>query len=474
MTATNIQDPKGSADSNRRLRFSLAAPLLLSLLALTLAALPARAQTGGEGAIQGTVTDPSGAVVPGASVTATNVATAVQTTRSTTSGGLYDITPLIPGTYTVNVKAAGFEQYKQENIVIDALHVTGLNITLKIGNQSEIVDVTTAPPSLETTNATLGGSIEASEYLDLPLLMTGSQQRDITQFSNLLPGAQLNPGGRSSIIGGTEQRVGEVYLDGVALTTISQQGDNRPILNVVPFESITSIQVVTSGFSAEYEGAGLENYTLKSGTNKYHGTAADFVRNRIFDSWGFAAPWTTIISPNCTVTPCYAGSTPNAFGHIAKPVDHYNELSISLGGPVRIPHLFDGRDKLFVQGTYDKLHSRTASNYAYDTLPTTQMRSGDFTQLLAVNGGPGLAIYDPTTQASCTAHSTNGTCRYQFGYGPGATNGAAGNPTPTGAPVNVIPASEQSPHLPVPAEVSSPVDQLRPHQQLPRRHPRRL
>jgi len=191
----------------------------------------ALAQTGGDGAITGTVTDSTGAVVANASVTALNVATDVKTTRPTTSGGLYTISPLLPGMYTITVTAKGFETFKQENMTIDALHTTGLNVVMKVGAQSEEVTITSAPPALETTNATLGGTIESSVYMELPLLVSGNQQRDITQFSNLLPGAQLNPGGRSSIIGGTEQRLGELYLDGIALTTISQQGDNRPVFN---------------------------------------------------------------------------------------------------------------------------------------------------------------------------------------------------------------------------------------------------
>jgi len=413
-------------------------------LALMVLGGSAVAQTGGEGAIEGTVMDKTGAVVANATVTATNVDTTVETAKPTSSGGIYDISPLIPGTYTITVTAKGFEKYVQDSMEIDAMHVTGLNITLKPGAASETVTVTDAPPVLETTNATLGGTIKSDEYMDLPLLVSGNQQRDITQFSNLLPGAQLNPGGRSSVVGGTAQRLGEEYLDGIALTTVTQQGDNRPVFNVVPMESISQIQVVTSGYSAEYEGAGLENYTLMSGTNQYHGTAADFIRNRMFDTWGFAAPWVKVVNSTCTGT-CYANATPNAFGHIVKPADHQNELSISIGGPISIPHWFDGKDKLFFQATYDKLHSRAAPSYSFNTLPTTQMQNGDFTQLLAVNGGPGLAIYDPTTQAACTANSTNGTCRYQFGYGPGASPGAAGNPVPTGAPVNVIPAGEISP-----------------------------
>jgi hypothetical protein len=376
-------------------RVALAIALLGVLLGPSL-----RAQTGGEGAITGTVTDPSGANIAKATVVATAADTGVQTTRPTTSDGLYNIAPLVPGIYTITVSAPGFETFKQENMVIDAMHVSGLNVTLKLGSQSDTVTVSDAPPSLETTNATLGGTIESSEYMDLPLLVSGNQQRDITQFSNLLPGAQLNPGGRSSIIGGTEQRLGEVYLDGIPLTTISQQGDNRPVFNVVPMEAISEIQVVTSGFSAEYEGAGLENYTLKSGKNKYHGTVADYIRNTIFDAWGFTAPWATITNA--------AGvkGFQNAVG--SKPVDHQNELSASFGGPISIPHLFNGKDKLFIEGTYDKVHTRSAPTYAFDTLPTALMQTGNFCELLTpANGGcgattgantaPNFQLYDPTT-----------------------------------------------------------------------------
>jgi hypothetical protein len=408
------------------------------VLAFVLGLLPAAvAQTGGEGGIQGTVTDTTGAAIPNASIVATNVATSIKTKGVTTGAGLYNLISLIPGTYTITATANGFQSFQQDNVSVEALQTTGLNISLTVGSQSEEVTVTAAPPALDTTNATLGGSIESKEYMSLPLLVSGNQQRDITQFSNLLPGAQLNPAGRSSVIGGTQARLGEEYLDGLPLTSISQQGDNRPIFNVVPMESISEVQVVTSGFSAEFQGIGLENYTLGSGGNQYHGTVADFVRNTIFDAWGFAAPWSTVTNAK--------GVKGFQKDVGSKPVDHENELSASIGGPISIPHLFSGKDRLFFEATYDKLHSRSAPAYGFDTIPTTQMRTGDFSQLLAANGGPGLAIFDPTTQAACTAHSTSGPCRYQFGYGPGSTAGANGNPVPTGAPINVIPANEISP-----------------------------
>jgi len=370
---------------HRGLKLSPVYPALFLFLVL-FAAREAMAQTGGEGAIQGLVTDSTGAAIPKATVTATDLDSGVQTSRPTSSAGLYDIEPLIPGTYTITVTAPGFEKFVQDKMDIIALHMTGLNVVLKVGSQGETVTVTEQPPSLETTNATLGGTIQGSEYMELPLLVAGNQQRDITQFSNLLPGAQV--GSRTSVIGGTETRLGEVYVDGMPLTTITQQGDNRPVFNVIPLEAITQIQVVTSGFSAEYQGAGLENYTIKSGGNQYHGTAADFIRNTLFDAWGFSAPWATIT--NAAGVKGFQNAVPNSYGHISKPADHENELSISIGGPIIIPHLFNGKDKLFFQATVDKVVSNSAPSYGFDTLPTAAMQTGDFT-------GVGYNIYDPTT-----------------------------------------------------------------------------
>jgi Carboxypeptidase regulatory-like domain len=393
-------------------RMTGAGTLLALVVGLALFAASAIAQTAGDGAITGTVKDASGAVIPNAAVTARNVATGVETSRVTSSAGVYQISPLIIGTYSVSVSVQGFAKYTQENVVINENQIFGLNPVLKIGGLTDIVTVTEAPPALDTANATLGGTISSDEFASLPLLVAGNQQRDITSFSNLLPGAQA--GSRSSLFSGTANRVQEVYLDGIPLTTINQIGDNRPIFNIVPFEGIGQIGALTSGQSVEYQGAGSVNYTMKTGGNQYHGTVADFVRNTIFDTWGFTAANATqksVVNGVVTTVP------------VGKPVDHQNEFAAAFGGPVSIPHLFDGHDKFFFWVAYDKAHTRSAPTYATQTIPTTLMQNGDFTET-------GLNIYDPTTQ-SCVG--TNCT-RKQF---MGLKNGL-----PT---ANVVPASEISP-----------------------------
>lgn len=394
--------------------------LLVSLFG---GAITANAQVGGASALQGTVTDPTGAVIPHATVTATNDATHITTTREATSDGLYLISPLLPGTYTVNVKVPGFSEYIQKNIVCQPMNVTGLNITLKPGSQDETVMVTAAPPALQTESAQLGGIVENKAYNNLPIQMSG-QQRDPTAFATLLPGAQS--GSRAPVIGGTSNYLAELYLDGLPITVATQQGDNRIIFNAVPMESIDSLQVLTSSIPPEFQGAGLLNFTTKSGTAKYHGSANMFFRNTVFDTWTYTQKQTSVYDSS--------GNKVAA----KKPYENQNELSLSAGGP--IPYT---RNKGFFNFTWDRFHGRSAVNPGLMTIPTTAMRQGDFSALLKKNGGPGYILYDPLSQATCTKNNGNNSskpCRYAFGQ---AWTGAP--TTSESVATNVIPSSYLSP-----------------------------
>ncbi len=358
----------------RALRHSVSLCLLLFVAIGGAAA--AFAQTGGEAGIQGSVTDSTGAAIPGATVVVKNDATGVQLTRQTTSDGLYSIAPILPGTYTVTVKANGFETFVQKNLTANALTMTPLNASLKIGSTDMTVEVTGAPPALETTNATLGLTIENTTYSNLPLAMNNAQ-RDPTSFGSLAPGAQ--GGARLPVIGGTGNYLGQLYLDGLPAETVSQQGDNRLVSQAVSVDSIDQMQVLTSTPSAEYSGAGAENFTMKSGGLQFHGSVKDFIRNTSLDAWQFSK-----------------GAT--------KPVDHQNEFAATLSGHV------PGTKRVFFFFAYDRYHNRTQNNAATYTIPTMQMRAGDFSQL------PCLTISSATDRAACAGaggpSGTSGTATY--------------------------------------------------------------
>jgi hypothetical protein len=365
----------------------------------------AMAQITGQGAVSGTVTDPTGAAIPGAQVDVTNVATNVLISRTATSSGYYTVSPLPPGEYVVTVRAAGFEVLKQEHIIVNAIAVTTVNPVLKVGAASETVDVTTAPPALQTANATLGGVIENRVYSELPITMGGGTPRDPTAFASLQNGVQS--GGRSGDFNGSNGNENEMYIEGVPMTTVDSQGDNRKLNQNLSIEAVEQTQVQTSGAGAQYQGVGSENFSIKQGTNKFHGNAYFFIKNNIFDAWSFFAKAATV--------PTATGGTMPA----SKAPDHQTELSASVGGPIL-------HNKLFFFANYDKYHYSTVSNPKYQSIPTLAERAGDFTAFP-------YTIYDPTTEAACTAASGH-TCAYQF---MGMKNGVL---TP-----NVIPSTELSP-----------------------------
>lgn len=369
------------------------------IFVIALCARPGWAQTGGEAGIQGTVVDSTGAAIPNATVTATNNATGVVTTRLSTSSGLYTIAPIVPGVYTVTATAKGFSQVVQKNFNIDALRLSGLNLALAVGADTQQVTVTLAPPALETTNATLGAVLENKTYENLPLQMSG-QQRDPTAFATLVPGTTA--GSRAPVIGGTGNYLAAVYVDGVPDFTINQQGDNRVVANTIPVEAIDQFQVVTSSPDAEYEGAGLINFTLKGGSNQYHGVFAAYVRARMFDTWSYASKHATYKNSAGQVVP------------VPKPDEHQSEFVASGGGPIPFT-----RHKGFFYVTYDKYHGRTGINPNFLTVPTTLMRQGNFGELT-------VPIYDPTTTAACTASNGGALCRNPY-------------------PGNIIPTQELSP-----------------------------
>lgn len=342
---------------------------LACLWAGLLADAIATGQVAGSGTIQGTVADPSGAVVSGATVVAKNVETGVQTSRKTTDAGFFVLSPLHPGEYAVTITAQGFQTLTQQHMIVVALGTLGLNPTLQLGTSSQSIVVADAPPLLHTDDATLGSSMENAVYAALPLAMNGVP-RDPSQFVGLVPGvnnASTQAAGPSTAaFNGGQTFQNEVYLEGMPLTSAGTQGDTRYLAFAVSVDAVEQFQVETNGAKAQYEGQGVENFVLKSGTNAFHGAAFEYFRNTVLDARGFFPA--------------------------NRPADHQNEFGGLIGGPIK-------KNKLFFFTNYDGYRYSSGSVPNLQSIPTLAQRTGDFSGLPAV-------IYDPATQTCAGAICT--------------------------------------------------------------------
>jgi hypothetical protein len=241
------------------------------LLVIAVAAL---AQVGGTDSIEGTVADPSGAAIAGASVVATNIATGAETFRKTTAAGVF-VLPLLPaGEYNVVIKANGFQTLTQAHVIVEALATVAVNPTLQIGSATQSVTVTDQPTSLKTDDVALGSSIDNRVYDALPLAMNGAA-RDPSAFAGLASGVSnystQAAGPSTGSFNGGQTYQNEVYIEGLPLTSAGTESDTRNLAFGVSVEAVDQFQVETNGAKAMYEGQGVSNYVFKSGTNQFHG-----------------------------------------------------------------------------------------------------------------------------------------------------------------------------------------------------------
>ncbi|HZL53180.1 MAG TPA: carboxypeptidase regulatory-like domain-containing protein [Terracidiphilus sp.] len=396
----------------------------LTAIFLLMCAGTAMAQLSGKGAVTGTVTDKMGAVVPGAEVTATNGATNISTTAKTTGSGAYNFTNLDPGIYTVTVTAQGFAKQAQENIHVNAMESQAYNPVLTVSSTNEVITVTAEPPALETSNATLGATMEQETYAELPIEMGayGSpDQRRATDFAYLMPGVQGNMTNgnattNTGVVNGSGSRgaVSNVYIDGIPFVRAGGNGDPRYVWSAISVDAVDQFQVQTTGSPAIYEGQGVMNYSVKHGGTQFHGSVYEFFRNTALDTWG------------------WFGKIPNAAtGVPVKPIEHSNEYGIAIGGPL-VP-FGSLKEKLFFFTNYNGFRYSSATPTPM-RFPSNAERNGDFS-------ADGVNIYDPSTEATCASFNGGKPCRYQYGYGPSGTSGTAGNPVQIGTP-NVIPSSQ--------------------------------
>ena len=323
--------------------------------------------------ITGTVTDASGAVVAGAHVSIVNNATQTAVKTDTSSAGTYSAIGLLPGKYTVSVEDSGFSKSVQSGINIEVSTTATINFSLKAGGGSEVVEVQASSIALNTTQPQLGTTIEPAVVEALPNEVSGrGRQIDALQF--LAPGTTGNT--FSHRVNGGVDFEQEIIYNGIPFPQPETEGYTTN-LNP-PFEMVQEFRVERATFAAQFGlGQGALTYQMASGTNAFHGDLFEINRNSSFDSVGFF-------------------NGPAWGGRNKAPTDHENNYGFTIGGPVRIPHLYDGRDRTFFHYSQEWF-KQNQQDTDISTVPTALEKTGNFTDYVDGRTGKLIPIYDPTT-----------------------------------------------------------------------------
>jgi hypothetical protein len=340
------------------------------------------------GSIQGSVTDPNGGAIPGARVTARNLDTGLTQKTTTTQAGIYSLPNLPPGRYAITVEAPDLKKYSQEGVTVATGTEVSLDISMQLGAVSDSVTVTADASQLQTTSSEIGATVQPTLVANLPLQVAGTIRNPV-QFIELVPGfvggVDNNPGSNSSDdfkVNGGQEGGTDILVDGVSISLVSP---NTQWNKGVSTDAVDEFRVLQSNFSAEYgqSGDGIVSLTVKSGTNELHGSAYDFFRNNALD----ANSWVN----NLTGQP--------------RNVDTQNDFGGTIGGPVFIPKVYNGKNKTFFFFAYEGFRLRNGGT-GIDSFPNEAFRSGDFSALCTTGFTNGICnnlvnqLYDPTTHAA--------------------------------------------------------------------------
>lgn len=327
-------------------------------------------------AVSGRVTDPSEGVVPNATITLSNKNTGSRLSTTSNGEGYFVLPPQPPGQYEVVVTAAGFSAARLDNITLEVGQSRSLNITLRPGEIKESITIIDTAPMITTDRADRGTVVENKFVQSIPLNL-----RNPLLLVTLTPGvtaglnAGINTASQSTTnnfrINGGRGNTNELLIDGAADTgTYNNQASAIPQV-----DSIQEFRVNTSPYAAEFgrTGGGVVSFALKSGSNDYHGTLHEFLRNSVLDANGFNA---------------------NRAGQ-KKPSFKRNQYGFTLGGPVQIPKIYNGRNRTFFFVAYEGLRERSLAPFT-GTVPTDLERRGDFSQTFDPSGAQ-IRVYDPRT-----------------------------------------------------------------------------
>jgi hypothetical protein len=350
---------------------------LLFVLGLCLASgLAVHAQTAGQ--ITGEVRDASGAVVPNVTITATNTGTSAERVTVTDAAGVYTIPALVPGFYTLKAVATGFKVVEHPNVELQVQQVLRQDFALEVGQTTQTVEVTGSAELLTTDSAAVGTIIEQKQIIDIPL--NGRNYIYLVALSPNVSQGFSPPGQATGREGGLRANVdisvsgyrgvwNNYTLDGIENT----DPDFNLYIQSPSIDALQEFKVQSGIYPAEFGWEAAQvNVSTKSGTNAYHGAVYEFLRNDFFDA------------KNYDFTPVEQ----------AKSLYQQNQYGFVLGGPVVIPKLYNGRNKLFFMSNYERLKYNNTINTLY-TMPPAAWFTGDLSSAL-----PKTQLYNPYTGAA--------------------------------------------------------------------------
>lgn len=368
------------------------------------------AQRADRAIITGIVADPTGALIPGASVTILDEGTGLATELQSNEAGVFNSPSLVLGTYTVSVESAGFKTFRRSGIILIGGQIFRQDATLELGDVTETVEVVAASEMITTQQGDLTHTVDEKYYDDLPVVM-GADIRLAESLLLLQPGyTPMAPNGDpmfkgsqfNSRINGGQTMATENFFDGAAFGFA--EGHQQTHESAPPIEGIREMKVINTTYSAQYghSSGGFIEYTSKSGTNQLHGSLYEYFSNEALNASGF-------------------------FGTF-RPKDRKNNYGGSIGGPVVVPKVYDGRNRTFFFLNWDIYDFRSGTLPSYsNTTPIDAFKRGDFGELLTgAQAGTdilGRAIMDGGI------------------FDPASTQTVEGVPVRDPFPNNVIPAS---------------------------------
>lgn len=384
--------------NSRKLQIALAKALVMGCLALMPFALLGQSV---RGSLAGTVTDPTGAAITGARLTAVNTETGVSLVTTSTSTGSYAIPEMPLGVYDLRVAASGFRVSAYNGIHITVNSATVQNVELTPGGATETVTVSADALTLQTASSDINGTISSDQISKLPLGLGGMKAlRSPQAFTFLLPGA-AGPGTATSTngpsgvylfkVGGNQELGMETIYDGAsqdrALSASGVFDEESPSV-----EALQEFKLTIANPPAEFgrTTGGVESFSTKSGTNTYHGGLYDIFKNNDLDADTWFNNGDNVL--NCTGS----NNTPACHATYARPNDKQNDYGGTFGGYVRIPHFYDGKSRTFFFFSWEQFRQSLGATIT-STVPTALERTGNFSQFLNTSDPIGTNPCDGTT-----------------------------------------------------------------------------